>query len=99
MLMPGLDRNRNSCQARDGGLVDSTPPQQQPLLLTSQRSTPGTLSFPHGLRRDKTKKYVCPQCAAVFGKASHLTAHASAVHPDNSQGEGAWLDLLQDLRS
>ena len=49
MLMPGLDRNRNSCQARDdGGLAESIPPQQQPLLLTSQRSTPGTFEFPHG---------------------------------------------------
>ena len=46
------------------------------------------------------KPHACPQCAAAFGTASHLTRHVRAVHPDNSQGdEGAWLDLLQDLRS
>ena len=50
----------------------------------------------HEKRRDHT----CPQCAAAFGTASHLTRHVRAVHPENSQGdEGAWLDLLQDLRS
>ena len=49
---------------------------------------------------EKRKGHACPQCAAAFGTASHLTRHVRAVHPDNSQGdEGAWQDLLQDLRS
>ena len=49
---------------------------------------------------EKRKDHVCSQCAAAFGSAGHLTRHVRAMHPDNLQGdEGAWLDLLQDLRS
>ena len=65
----------------------------------------------HGLRAERDKMRIRELDGAAADEframvaerekreASDLATHARAVHPDNSQGEGAWLDLLQDLRS
>ena len=97
--MPRADKQRTATPPEQGAAAPYAKPHACPQCAAAF-GTASSLTKHVRVVHEKRKDHACPQCAAAFGTASSLTRHVRAVHPENSQGdEGAWLDLLQDLRS